>query len=290
MRLPASRGSAGWNRILADRTTKRQASTLDEVAKRCRRAMVVPAAFSLVVNVLRADRLALHDAGVRPRPLDPQPRHPAVPDADRLRGPGLLALLEAARSRVMQRIGAWLEERWRRKASPARSRASCAAVPTAWRRCATSVRAAASSAPRVRSRSTTCPGCRSTCSSSSCCTRVGRGGAGRRGAAARPGPRQRTGDLEAAARGRIPAAMVTQRRAESIVRNAEVIDSMGMLPAVMARWRSGRGRDVGAMNRAMDRGAPLLAITTSSSASRCRSRSWASAPSWCCSRNSRRAA
>ena len=56
-------------------------------------------------------------------------------------------------------------------------------------------------------------------------------------------------------------AMVSQRRAESIVRNAEVIDSMGMLPAVMARWRIGVAEMTAPMNRAMDRAAPLLAVT-----------------------------
>ncbi len=57
------------------------------------------------------------------------------------------------------------------------------------------------------------------------------------------------------------AAMSNQRRADSIVRNAEVIDSMGMLPAVMARWRLGVVEMSGPMNRAMDRAAPLLATT-----------------------------
>ena len=57
------------------------------------------------------------------------------------------------------------------------------------------------------------------------------------------------------------AALVNQRRAESIVRNAEVIDSMGMMPAVMARWRIGVAEMAEPMNRAMDRAAPLLAIT-----------------------------
>jgi ATP-binding cassette subfamily C protein/ATP-binding cassette subfamily C protein EexD len=57
------------------------------------------------------------------------------------------------------------------------------------------------------------------------------------------------------------AAMYNQRRAESIVRNAEVIDSMGMLPAVMARWRQGVVEMSGPMNRAMDRAGPLLAMT-----------------------------
>mgnify|MGYP005852415709 CR=1 FL=1 len=57
------------------------------------------------------------------------------------------------------------------------------------------------------------------------------------------------------------AAMASQRRAESIVRNAEVIDSMGMLPAVMARWRIGVAEMTAPMGRAMDRAAPLLAVT-----------------------------
>ena len=57
------------------------------------------------------------------------------------------------------------------------------------------------------------------------------------------------------------AAMANQRRAESIVRNAEVIDSMGMLPAVMARWRTGVAEMSAPMNRAMDRAAPLLAMS-----------------------------
>lgn len=57
------------------------------------------------------------------------------------------------------------------------------------------------------------------------------------------------------------AAMANQRRAESIVRNAEVIDSMGMLPAVMARWRIGVVEMTDPMHRAMDRAAPLLAFT-----------------------------
>jgi len=57
------------------------------------------------------------------------------------------------------------------------------------------------------------------------------------------------------------ASMATQRRADSIVRNAEVIDSMGMLPAVMARWRTGVAEMTAPMNRAMDRAAPLLAVT-----------------------------
>src|SRR3954452_10877789 len=45
------------------------------------------------------------------------------------------------------------------------------------------------------------------------------------------------------------AAMASQRRAESITRNAEVIDSMGMLPAVIGQWRGSRA----AMTRPAER-------------------------------------
>ena len=38
------------------------------------------------------------------------------------------------------------------------------------------------------------------------------------------------------------AAMASQRRADAIARNAEVIDSMGMLPAVIGRWRDSVAR------------------------------------------------
>ncbi|MBB5689794.1 type I secretion system permease/ATPase [Roseomonas alkaliterrae] len=57
------------------------------------------------------------------------------------------------------------------------------------------------------------------------------------------------------------AALASQRRAESILRNAEVIDSMGMLPAVMARWRRSVAEMTAPMNRAMDRAVPLVAGT-----------------------------
>ncbi|NMJ44027.1 type I secretion system permease/ATPase [Roseomonas sp. JC162] len=57
------------------------------------------------------------------------------------------------------------------------------------------------------------------------------------------------------------AGLASQRRAESIVRNAEVIDSMGMLSAVLARWQASVARTAEPMNRALDRGAPLLALT-----------------------------
>lgn len=57
------------------------------------------------------------------------------------------------------------------------------------------------------------------------------------------------------------ASMTTQRQAEAIARNAEVIDSMGMLPAVMARWQTGVAEMAEPMNRAMDRTGPLVALT-----------------------------
>jgi PrtD family type I secretion system ABC transporter len=57
------------------------------------------------------------------------------------------------------------------------------------------------------------------------------------------------------------AAMASQRRADSIARNAEVIDSMGMLPAVMGRWRESVSEMTPPMNRAADRASVLLALT-----------------------------
>jgi ATP-binding cassette subfamily C protein/ATP-binding cassette subfamily C protein EexD len=56
-------------------------------------------------------------------------------------------------------------------------------------------------------------------------------------------------------------AMASQRRAESIVRNAEVIDSMGMGPAVLQRWREGLSSSIPQQERASDRAALMLAIT-----------------------------
>ncbi len=57
------------------------------------------------------------------------------------------------------------------------------------------------------------------------------------------------------------AAMASQRRAESMVRNAEVIDSMGMAPAVLQRWREGLSASVPPQEKAADRAAMLLSIT-----------------------------
>jgi PrtD family type I secretion system ABC transporter len=56
-------------------------------------------------------------------------------------------------------------------------------------------------------------------------------------------------------------AMASQRRAESIVRNAEVIDSMGMGPAVLQRWREGLSASLPPQERAADRAAMLLSLT-----------------------------
>ena len=57
------------------------------------------------------------------------------------------------------------------------------------------------------------------------------------------------------------AAMVSQRRAEAMMRNAEVIDSMGMQPAIMARWQESQADLTPAQAKAADRAAVLLALT-----------------------------
>ncbi len=57
------------------------------------------------------------------------------------------------------------------------------------------------------------------------------------------------------------AAMASQRRADAISRNAEVIDSMGMLPAVIGRWRESVAAMATPQQRAADRASVLLAAT-----------------------------
>ena len=55
------------------------------------------------------------------------------------------------------------------------------------------------------------------------------------------------------------AAINSQRRADSIARNAEVIDSMGMLPAVMRRWHESVAEMMIPQRRAAQRGSVLSA-------------------------------
>src|SRR3982751_5505531 len=57
------------------------------------------------------------------------------------------------------------------------------------------------------------------------------------------------------------AAMTSQRRAESITRNAEVIDSMGMLPAVIGQWRDSVAAMTEPQQRAAGRAAILMGAT-----------------------------
>src|SRR3712207_1984854 len=57
------------------------------------------------------------------------------------------------------------------------------------------------------------------------------------------------------------AAMASQRRADAISRNAEVIDSMGMLPAVIGRWRDAVGAMAEPQQRAADRASVLVSAT-----------------------------
>jgi len=56
------------------------------------------------------------------------------------------------------------------------------------------------------------------------------------------------------------ATMQGHRRAEAIARNAEVIDSMGMMPAVLKRWRSAFSGAQDPQEKAGDRAAIILAL------------------------------
>lgn len=57
------------------------------------------------------------------------------------------------------------------------------------------------------------------------------------------------------------AAQTTQRRADAIARNAEVIDSMGMTGAVMRRWQAGVDQAAAPQQTAANRAAMLLSAT-----------------------------
>jgi ATP-binding cassette subfamily C protein/ATP-binding cassette subfamily C protein EexD len=57
------------------------------------------------------------------------------------------------------------------------------------------------------------------------------------------------------------AGQALQQRNESILRNAEVIDSMGMLPAMLRRWRLGVAEALPDQQRAADRGGLVLVAT-----------------------------
>ncbi|WP_241749696.1 type I secretion system permease/ATPase [Teichococcus aerophilus] len=56
-------------------------------------------------------------------------------------------------------------------------------------------------------------------------------------------------------------AQTTQRRADAIVRNAEVIDSMGMVNAVMRRWQESIEKNTKLQHKASNRAAIVLSAT-----------------------------
>jgi len=57
------------------------------------------------------------------------------------------------------------------------------------------------------------------------------------------------------------AAMANQRRSDSVVRNAEVIDSLGMLPNVLRRWQEGAARAMPPQQVAADRAGVIMGMT-----------------------------
>ncbi|HWX51361.1 MAG TPA: type I secretion system permease/ATPase [Roseomonas sp.] len=57
------------------------------------------------------------------------------------------------------------------------------------------------------------------------------------------------------------AALLGQRRVDAIARNAEVIDSMGMAPAVMQRWRAATAEALRPQEKAASRAAVMLSVT-----------------------------
>lgn len=57
------------------------------------------------------------------------------------------------------------------------------------------------------------------------------------------------------------AAALAHRNSESVVRNAEVIDSMGMMPAVQHRWQEAAWKALPDQQRAADRAGVVLSLT-----------------------------
>jgi len=241
--------------------TKPAETPLARALAACRRQLLAVGVFSGVVNVLQLTvsiyMMQVFDRVLSTRNLNTLLYLTLIAIA----ALGLLALLEAARSRVMQRIGAWIEER---------------VAPEGFARAVESqLRGRSYRMEALRDLAV----CRGYIASPAALALYDvpwvpvyllvifalhpvLGSVALAGAVLLLGltvlSEVSTSKLLREANS---AAMASQRRAESILRNAEVIDSMGMLPAVMARWRASVAEMTKPMNRAMDRAAPLLAGT-----------------------------
>jgi len=241
--------------------TKPAETPLARALAACRRQLLAVGVFSGVVNVLQLTvsiyMMQVFDRVLSTRNLNTLLYLTLIAIA----ALGLLALLEAARSRIMQRIGAWIEER---------------VAPEGFARAVESqLRGRSYRMEALRDLAV----CRGYLASPAALALYDvpwvpvyllvnfalhpvLGSVALAGAALLLGltllNELSTSKLLREANS---AAMASQRRAESILRNAEVIDSMGMLPAVMARWRASVAEMTKPMNRAMDRAAPLLAGT-----------------------------
>lgn len=241
--------------------TKPAETPLARALAACRRQLLAVGVFSGVVNVLQLT-VSIYMMQVSDRVLSTRNLNTLLYlTLIAIVALGLLALLEAARSRVMQRIGAWIEER---------------VAPEGFARAVESqLRGRSYRMEALRDLAV----CRGYIASPAALALYDvpwvpvyllvifalhpvLGSVALAGAVLLLGltvlNELSTSKLLREANS---AAMASQRRAESILRNAEVIDSMGMLPAVMARWRASVAEMTKPMNRAMDRAAPLLAGT-----------------------------
>lgn len=241
--------------------TKPAETPLARALAACRRQLLAVGVFSGVVNVLQLT-VSIYMMQVSDRVLSTRNLNTLLYlTLIAIVALGLLALLEAARSRVMQRIGAWIEER---------------VAPEGFARAVESqLRGRSYRMEALRDLAV----CRGYIASPAALALYDvpwvpvyllvifalhpvLGSVALAGAVLLLGltvlSEVSTAKLLREANS---AAMASQRRAESILRNAEVIDSMGMLPAVMARWRASVAEMTKPMNRAMDRAAPLLAGT-----------------------------
>ena len=211
-----------------------------------------------------ADRLVLHAAGLRPGA--DQPQHP---DARRPLGPrhrcsiSSRAFSTCCAARSWCRLGTHLDEqltplvhaasRFARRCAAPRGRRHAA---DARRRC----RSAGSSAARARSRYSICRGCRPTRVRVSDASHSGRDGARRR-------HRPRRLDLpDGAADPRfhqtaLKAAGARMAIADANVRNAEVLNAMGMGRRAVARYQRANAAYLESQARASDIGGSLAGVS-----------------------------
>jgi ABC-type protease/lipase transport system fused ATPase/permease subunit len=115
-----------------------RSSAIQDTLLRCRRQFLAVGLFSLCVNVLMLTS-SLYMMQVYDRVLASGSTETLVLlTVIALGALGVMAALDAVRSRVLGRLGTWSRRIWHRRPSPAVLRPPCPTCPTGPRRCAIS--------------------------------------------------------------------------------------------------------------------------------------------------------